>query len=418
MKSPPSLQSLKARLAGLSRLGATGSQDDGGNAANGRMASAAELRARLKARLEQLSQDSAGLGASLNAKVETLLKPRRADGGTAIQQPESLALDRPPSVDADVAVPEAVPLPPTVATPQPVARDNIVTRTINRVGLTAVHARLGALSRVRKKTPALLPVSSPTSPGHSIEPHIQRIDSDMPLLETAVMPVAGGAASAFAGALPSIAPPIDLKPRSVTQEATRRRRASGRSRMASLFMMLLTAFVTAALVHIAVTLSMPTLAGWFGKGTAFDRLRFKLEANAMKPLKLDVTGSEPLLPFLTPDMQYAFCRYDLSASSVAVTATLVDVGWSLALYTPQGDNFYAAPGIEGRATELSFVIVPSSERLLILPGVRRADVDAAQVTSPTREGLIVVRAPNKGRAFEASTKAALAKADCRPITRR
>lgn len=409
MKSPPSLQSLKARLSGLSRFGAGASTNDGASDGGNRNSSAGDLQARLKARLEQLGQDSAQLGATLNAKVEALLKPRGADG-----IPPPGRLDAPnialPVDGADT--PEAMPLPPP--TPEPVERENIVTRTVNRVGLTAVHARLGALARARKKAPAVVVVPPTPSPERVQEPSIQRIDAEMPLLQTAT----DGAASDYAGALPSIAPPVELRPRSATQEATRRRRASGRSRMTGLFMMVLTAFVTAALVHIAVTLSMPTLAGWFGKGTAYDRLRFKLEANTMKQLAADVSGAEPLLPFLSPDMQYAFCRYDLSASSVAVTATLVEAGWSLALYTPQGDNYYAAPGLEGRTTELSFVIVPSSERLLILPGVRRADVDATQVTSPTREGLIVVRAPNKGRAFEASTAAALGRAGCRPVGRR
>lgn len=418
MKSPPSLQSLKARLIGLSRPGASGPQDGNGGDGSSRVASVQDLRARLKARLEQLSQDGANLGASLNAKVETLLKPRREDGGPSVRQPDRSETALPPAGEADVAVPEAMPLPPPARPLQPGAQDNIVTRTFNRVGLTAVHARLGAISRVRKKAPHPVPARASEAAARTAEAAaIQRIDASMPPLASVPAAVAS-AAPAFAGPVPAIAPPVEFSPRSATQEATRRRRASGRSRMAGLAMTLLIAFVTAALVHIAVTLSMPTLAGWFGKGTAYDRLRFKLEANAMKPLKLEVAGSEPLLPFLTPDMFYAFCRYDLSVSSVAVTATLADAGWSLALYTPQGDNYYAAPGLDARTTELTFVIVPSSERLLILPGVRRADVDATQVTSPTREGLIVVRAPNKGRAFEASTKAALAKAECRPVGRR
>ncbi len=409
MKPPQQLQSLKDRLAGVARRGAAAAQEGG------------DLRARIKARIEQLGRDSADLGASLNSKVEELLKPRPADPPTATARPVQPEAPAAPAAydvarDPTTEVPEAAPLSSEpVAQSEPV-RDTIVTRTFGRVGLTAVHARLGALARMRKKAPAV-PAPAPYQ-APATEP-IRRIDADMPALDkVAVTSVAAADAGAIAEHMPTIAPPYERPAKSSTQEATRRRRASGRSRMAGLAFTLAMAVVTGALVHVATTLAMPTLSSWFGKGTAFDRLRFKLDANVMKQLPVEVSAAQPLLPFLSPDMHYAFCRYDLAAASVHVTATLPDVGWSLALYTPQGDNFYAAPGLEGRATDLDFVVVPSSDRLLILPGVRRADVDATQVTSPTREGLIVVRAPNKGRAFAAATKAALAKANCQAVGRR
>lgn len=417
-------QSLKDRLAGIGRRAA--SAEGARNIADASAAKAGELRARIKARIEQLGRDGADLGAVLNAKVEELLKPRAAEPPSSPLPPPPHRQSEPPGIAANEAArdptnetPEAMRLasaaaPATTAALEPAAaRETVITRTFGRVGLTAVHARLGALAKVRKKA------ASASAKSAADAPAISRIDADMPALDkVAVASVAAAEAGAVADHTPSIAPPYERPRRSKAQEATRRRRATGKSRMAGLAFTLAMAVVTAALVHVATTLAMPVLSSWFGKGTAYDRLRFKLDANMMKQLPVEVSSAQPLLPFLTPDMHYAFCRYDISSASVQVTAVLPDVGWSLALYTPQGDNFYAAPGLEGRVTDLNFVVVPSSDRLLILPGVRRADVDATQVTSPTREGLVVVRAPNKGRAFEAATKAALAKANCAPVGRR
>ncbi len=174
----------------------------------------------------------------------------------------------------------------------------------------------------------------------------------------------------------------------------------------------LLSLIGAGIVHLLATLSVPLLAGG-----AVNALRASLPANTMKLLPRQAPGAHTL-PFLSPDMGYAMCRYDLAALPVAVRAVLPDAGWSVALYTPQGDNFYAVPANETKRTDVAFVIVPASDRLFnITPGVRRADVDAAQVTSPQREGLVVVRGPRRGLAYDAEMTAALALATCQPVQR-
>ena len=165
MKPPQQLQSLKDRLAGVARRGAAAAQEGG------------DLRARIKARIEQLGRDSADLGASLNSKVEELLKPRPADPPTATARPVQPEAPAAPAAydvarDPTTEVPEAAPLSSEpVAQSEPV-RDTIVTRTFGRVGLTAVHARLGALARMRKKAPAV-PAPAPYQ-APATEPKIGR----------------------------------------------------------------------------------------------------------------------------------------------------------------------------------------------------------------------------------------------------
>ena len=124
------------------------------------------------------------------------------------------------------------------------------------------------------------------------------------------------------------------------------------------------------------------------------------------------------MPYLAPDMLYAMCRFDLSGGSLEVSAILPEAGWSLALYTRQGDNFYAAPGQTLRPVPVAFVLSQASDRLInITPGVRKSDVDIGQVTSPDREGLVVIRAPLKGLAFEGTARAELKRAACKPSKR-
>ena len=169
----------------------------------------------------------------------------------------------------------------------------------------------------------------------------------------------------------------------------------------------------AAIVHILATFAVPAL--W--RGAAFDRMQAALPANGMRVLARQGAAAQ-VLPYLAADMGYAVCRYDLTVLPVAVRAVLPDAGWSLTLYTPSGENFYAQPASDGKRTEVAFLLVPSSDRLFnIQPGVRRADVDATQVTSPQREGLIVVRGPRRGIAYDAEVEAALALASCQPIQR-
>lgn len=207
---------------------------------------------------------------------------------------------------------------------------------------------------------------------------------------------------------------IDV-PATVTVSTTRRIEQATQSRgwLVRLAATVLTAGVAGGIIHIVTTFAIPML----GVGSAFNRVRDQLAVNRMVILPAQAPGQHAL-PFLSPDMRYAMCRYDVSAGAVEVRAVLPELGWSLGIYTPQGDNFYAVPGLEAKRTEVVFTILPASDRLVNLaPGVRKADVDATQVTSPQRDGLVVVRAPIKGAAFTASVEAALRGATCQAARR-
>ena len=176
---------------------------------------------------------------------------------------------------------------------------------------------------------------------------------------------------------------------------------------------ILTAVLTGGIIHISTTFAITAL----GTGSAYRQLRAVLPVKEIVVLPAQMPGAQ-VLPYLPPDMLYAICRFDLSQGGIEVTAMLPEIGWSLALYTQKGDNFYATPGQGSRPTPVAFVLAPASDRLIILaPGVRKNDVEVSQVTSPDSEGLVVIRAPLKGVAFEAAAKADLKRAKCAPVRR-
>jgi uncharacterized membrane protein len=292
------------------------------------------------------------------------------------------------------------------------------TRTLGRVGLTVVKARIAAVKRVEARRGEAKSNANASTGSAKITP----IEADLPKrapadertgrVRRALWRDRRGSAAAEVAA-----PPAGLRSVEVPTERTTRtqkvRRQAGRRRLALGFGTLLTALVTGGIIHIALTFAIPALR-W---GSAYDRLRGMLQINTMRLVGTEQQPSP--LPFLSPDMRYAMCRYDIGSGPVTVAATLPDVGWSLTLYTPQGDNFYAVPGQEGRVIDAAFTILPASDRLINLaPGVRKTDVDVTQVTSPQREGLVVIRAPQKGAAFQAAMLATLAKATCQAAGRR
>jgi uncharacterized membrane protein len=170
------------------------------------------------------------------------------------------------------------------------------------------------------------------------------------------------------------------------------------------------ALVCGGIVHIAATLLVPQLA----TDNAVHRLIADLPVNRMRVLPAPSPHNQPL-PFISPDTRYAVCRFDIGGGPIAVSALLADKGWSLALYTPDGDGFYAVPAQDARRAEVSFVLVPPVEHAT--PGVGHlgrasADVSASEITVPQREGLVVVRAALRGAAYTQEVEAQLARASC------
>ena len=174
---------------------------------------------------------------------------------------------------------------------------------------------------------------------------------------------------------------------------------------------LLIAVLLAAILHIVATLIAPNIAG----GTPFAKLSPVAPLHKFLVLPPVSPQSQPLA-FMAPDVRYAMCRYNTAQGPVSVSVRLPGRGWALALYTPEGDNFYTALGQDGQQSDISLQLTPVADRFLGLTPEARGKASEATATLDiaTGTGLIVVRAPDLGLAYRADTEATLQRATCTP----
>jgi uncharacterized membrane protein len=179
-------------------------------------------------------------------------------------------------------------------------------------------------------------------------------------------------------------------------------------RRLSLYTMVL-ALVVGAIVHISATLLIPQLA----KASAFQRLSDTLPTNRMRVLPPADAESQPI-PYLGPDVRLAICRYDVSDGPVVVTLALPDKGWTLGLYSMQGDNFYVLAAPEQRSSDLTLTLLARGERSfsLLTLGRKHTITSISQIEVPDTTGFVVIRAPLRGRAFAAEVETTLRRAQC------
>lgn len=175
--------------------------------------------------------------------------------------------------------------------------------------------------------------------------------------------------------------------------------------------------VTAALfgvgiLHIIATLAAPSLA----IATAFDRLEPVLVRNRMVVLPEVVPGGQPL-PFMSPSLRYAMCRFDTARHAIEVVADLKDPGSSLAIYAPHGETIYASVAAAEVPRQRIRLVPPDDRFLGLTPEARGvASKQPATATLPATTGIAIVAVPERGPAFRGETTRQLETARCGEIT--
>lgn len=170
---------------------------------------------------------------------------------------------------------------------------------------------------------------------------------------------------------------------------------------------LLCGVVAAGIVNILTTFTTPELMP-----RAYDRITENLPANALVVLPRPGPQSQ-LLPYQDPDMHLAVCKYDLSAGPVTAKAVLPASGWTLALYAPDGNNFYVMPGRDQRTTTIDALLISAADDTPLVPIDQRTRAAApTQIQVPATTGLLVIRAPLKGESYQAEVEAVLERASC------
>jgi uncharacterized membrane protein len=93
----------------------------------------------------------------------------------------------------------------------------------------------------------------------------------------------------------------------------------------------------------------------------------------------------------SPDISYAFCRFDISALPLKVSAPIPDSYWSVSIYSDTGENLYTINDAQTGVRRLELVIADSSKSQPEGGGIVDLQEDAIHYSSPVRQGLIVLR---------------------------
>jgi uncharacterized membrane protein len=173
---------------------------------------------------------------------------------------------------------------------------------------------------------------------------------------------------------------------------------------------LLASVFCAGVIHVLTVFGVPYLA----TRDAWSRLYALSDQNQL--YLLPIAAADTPLPFMAPDVAYAFCRFDLSASNVSLQTELGDGSWSIAVSGRHGENFYFISGSEAKRRELRLLLVPRA-RLSEEVSTERSEEGDEQiiVITPNMTGIAVIRAPVRGPSFADDTIRLLQSAQCQPV---
>jgi uncharacterized membrane protein len=173
---------------------------------------------------------------------------------------------------------------------------------------------------------------------------------------------------------------------------------------------LVASLFSAGIIHILAVFGVPYVASQ----DAWARLSRIIGLNQI--YVMPVAAKEAPLPFMAPDIAYAFCRFDLGSKNVLVKTAIGDPTWSIAVSGRHGENFYFISGAEAKRRELRLLIVPRA-RLSEEASTERSEEGEEQiiVIAPEMQGIVAIRAPIRGPSFAADTVRALQAAECQTV---
>jgi uncharacterized membrane protein len=166
----------------------------------------------------------------------------------------------------------------------------------------------------------------------------------------------------------------------------------------------------AGMIHVLAVFGVPYVAS----RDAWARLSAISGENQL--YLLPIAAADTPLPYMAPDIAYAFCRFNLASNNVSLQTELGDASWSIAVSGRHGENFYFISGAEAKRRELRLLLVPRA-RLAQEASTERSEEGDEQiiVITPDMEGIAVIRAPVRGPSFANDAINALQSAQCQRV---
>ncbi len=160
----------------------------------------------------------------------------------------------------------------------------------------------------------------------------------------------------------------------------------------------------AAIVHLSLVLFVPML----DIGARMAQFETTSEINTLKKLS-SANDKNTMLIEPSPDISYAFCRFDLSSKPVQVSAPIPDSYWSVSVYSDTGENIYTINDTQTGVRNLKLLIVNADSQDSVSNNALVKD--AITFASPALTGLIIFRGfvPDRSRRAEVDNIVAAAR---------
>jgi uncharacterized membrane protein len=185
---------------------------------------------------------------------------------------------------------------------------------------------------------------------------------------------------------------------------------TGRRRSEEVVVSIAAALILAILVHIVVVLLAPHVA----TRNAFARLA-PMGAPNETVLLPSASPSERTLPFADPAVATAFCRYDLAAGPIRVTAPAGRQMSSISFHTRSGVVYYALTDRAAVNGVVQAVVgKPAHLRALAAHDDEESPSRDLRIAAPAGEGYVMIRVFSEFPSLLSAAEAQARRLTCRP----
>jgi uncharacterized membrane protein len=161
------------------------------------------------------------------------------------------------------------------------------------------------------------------------------------------------------------------------------------------------------IVHLATVLAMPRAA----TQDAYSRLVAIAPVNAVAALPAP-TAQASIMPFMDPAFAAAVCRYDLSDGIIKLNVPVSEAYTSVTFYTRESVAYYAINDRAAGRRAIELDLMTPQQHAQIPEDEDVTAADRLIIDSPSKTGLIVLRALAQEPGFMPTARAALAAAQC------
>jgi uncharacterized membrane protein len=162
------------------------------------------------------------------------------------------------------------------------------------------------------------------------------------------------------------------------------------------------------IVHLVSVLALPRIA----TQDAYSRLTPMTKLNGVTALPLADPKSAPM-PFMDPAFAVAVCRYDLSGGSLKLTVPVSQAYTSVSFYTRNEVAYYAINDRSAGRKLIELDLMTEAQHAELPEDEDVTAADRLIIDSPTKTGLIVLKALAPEPGLMPQAQASLAASNCK-----